>query len=1055
MKDSHIKSSSEQLSAGWASFFITRPVLAWVLNIILILLGFVAYFQLPVRQYPQVEFPKITVVAQYSGASPSVMEMQVTRPLEEALAGLQGLDLITSESSAGQSKVKLQFKPSRSIDAAASDVRDRLSNIETLPQEVATPRVQKADLDSESVVSLALYGKKHELSKLYDYANRYLKNELESIQGVATVNVYGGATYEMHVILDPVKLAAFGLTASEVSDAIRAQNLNKPAGKLGDKDKEFLVVTKAQLETPEEFEGVVLFEKNGHVVRLRDVGHVKVNKEDRSFRVRYNGRDAIMLGVIAQSRASPVQVSAEVKKRLGVMRDALSRGMFLKVATDSSVHITRSISQVYQSIWEAIFLVLCVVLFFLHSWRLAFVPLITIPISLISTFFIMYVFGFSINVLTLLALVLAVGLVVDDAIVVLENIYRHVERGLSPLKAAFKGIREIQFSVIGMTLTLVAVYAPIALSSGMAGRVFTEFAITLAGAVLISGFVALVLSPMLCARLIPPKAKKADKVTAPKGLAAIGVWVEGILTWADNAYQRSLQWVLGRRLWVIGIAVLLSLGGVLIQYTSLPSELVPREDQGVLSVTVDPPVGSTLAYLDRYGKKIDKILSETPEVERRLLFVSPSDYTYDRATLVPVNQRPSCKALLPALEERLAKEVSGVRTYAFCPSRSIVGGKSDYPFSIVLQTSSDYKRLQDVTRQVRRFIAQQPEVNVTTIQWDLPASAKEYEVVIRRDVAAASGVSVENIARILDMLVGTRKIGTFERESRVYPIRMTMSDENRLGPEDLKGIVVKGRKDGKEKLVALEGLVDIKERISTQAINRYGGMRGAMIMARLNQGQGVQEFYQALVPKIKRMMPTNFRLQPAGELKRLLTEQNTVLLIFGLAILFIFLILAAQFESFRDPFIIMLSVPLALMGGVLFLWIAPGGSMNIYSQIGFVTLIGLITKHGILLVDFANQERTKNKEPMEALIEACRLRLRPILMTTFAMVLGALPLMLGTSSGFESRRQVGLVIVGGMSLGTFFTLFVIPVVYSLISKGFLSRESQGERASVAYEKSTS
>ncbi|WP_052545750.1 efflux RND transporter permease subunit [Candidatus Hepatobacter penaei] len=1010
--------------------FIDRPVLAWVAHIVIVLLGVVAYFGLPVRQFPQVEYPVLTVTTQYDGANPEVMEMQVTRPLEEVFSGLEGLDQMRSVSMAEQSRIVMRFKESRPIDAAASDVRDKLSRLETLPREATTPRITKADIDAGSVMSLALYSDKHSLEDLHDYTIRSLKSEIESVQGVAYVENYGGISYEIHIILDPVKMASVGVSPAEVSEALKQQNFNKPAGRVGDQNQEFLMITKARLSNLQDFNDLALFEKDNYVVRLSDVGYAKKNDKDTRFRVRYNGKDAVMLDVTAQSRANPIDISRNITKRIQDIKDNLPKGMVLDVAFDHSKYVESSISHVYQGIWEAVFLVLLVVFLFLHSFRIALVPLVTIPISLIGTFFIISLLGFSINVLSLLALVLAVGLVVDDAIVVLENIYRHVEDGMKPFEAARVGIKEIQFSIVGMTLTLVAVYLPIALARGFVGKLFVEFALTLASAVVISGFVALVLSPMMCARLLQEKSK--TQTTQHTYLSRFYGRVNAFFHRLDLAYRGALHVCLAYRRYVFLGAIVFAGFGYLLSKT-ISQEVSPLEDQGVMRVVATGPFGATLSYLDHYAEKIDRLMARVPEVEKRLLVTQVGDETYEKIGLVPRHQRSDCRSLLPGIRGDLQRTISGVRTYAYCPNRSF-GGNSERPFSIIIQTDRSYKDLVKVARRVRRVIASHPGVVERLVDWDVPMEGKEYQVTINRNIAAASNISLHTIAETLDILISGRRVTSFERDSRMYPVKLMVDEHNRRSPDDLQGIAVRGRKDNKEVFVPLADLVSIQELVTNPSINHYGRMRAAKIDGALQPGVGLGTLYQELYPDMKAEMPSGFRFVPAGELRRFLNEQNTVAIIFALAITFIFLVMAAQFESFRDPFIIMFSVPLALVGGVLTLWLVPGVTINIYSQVGLVTLIGLITKHGILIVDFANQRVKEGIEVTQALVEACGLRLRPILMTTSAMVLGAVPLVLGSGAGVEARRQVGWVIMGGLSIGTLLTLFVVPCMYMLFSR---------------------
>jgi len=1026
----------EGSSALFTQIFIDRPVLAWVLNIVLVTLGLVGYYYLSVRQYPQVQYPVITLMTQYEGASPEVMEMQVTRPLEEALAGLEGLDLMTSQSMAEQSKLMLRFNERRSMDVAASDVRDKLSRLETLPKEATTPRITKADIDAGAVMSLALSSKNHDLVDLYDYTMRFLKSEVESVEGVAMVEAYGGAAYEIHIVLDPVKMASMGVSVAEVSEALKQQNFSKPAGRIGEKDQEFLVSIKAKVDKPGDFENLVLFEREGHVVRIQDIGYVKLNKEDQRFRIRYNGQDAILLDITAQSRANPIQISKLVRQKMHFMKDNLPCGMKIDVAFDHSTFIKESIDQVYKGIWEAVILVLIVIFIFLRSLRIAIIPLITIPISLIGSFFVVYLLGFSINIFTLLALVLAVGLVVDDAIVVLENIYRHLEKGMPAMQAARLGIKEIQFSVVGMTLTLAAVYAPIALAQGLVGKLFTEFALTLSAAVIISGFVALVLSPMMCSRLLLPikSGKGAKAHVLNQGWVvhlenSFNAWWTKLDLW----YVKWLEIALKKSTLLFFVALLLGVTSFLLVQYRLPKELLPREDQGVIKIQAQVPVGATLSYLDRHMKGIDELFSKNALVDGRLLMMQVGDDSFARAVLKPRRERPACQSFLPELRRVLRENISGIRPYAYCASRSL-GGNSDRPFSVVVQTDKSYSELVRAVRRVRSIVDRHPGIQQS--EWDLPQETKELVIRMNRDLAASSNVPLYTLANMLDMLISGRRVSSFEKDSRIYPVKVMMENWNKRSADDLKGLMVRGRKENQDVMVPLEDLVEVKERLTNPAISHYSRLRSVRIDAAIKSGYNLIKVYKDIAQETKLTLGKGFRLVPVGDLKRFFSEENVITFIFLLAFGFVFLVMAAQFESFRDPFIILVSVPLALAGGVFTLLVIPGLTVNAYSYIGLITLIGLITKHGILLVDFSNQAMEEEKDPIKGLVNACRLRLRPILMTTCAMVFGAVPLVFGTGAGVEVRRQVGWVILGGLSLGTLFTLFVIPASYVLFSKRF-------------------
>lgn len=1013
---------------------IRRPVLSSVMTIIIIMVGAVSYTRLSLRQFPEVDKPIISVTTSLEGASPQIIEAQLTRPLEEALGAIEGLDYMTSRSETENSIVKLFFKVDRDVDLAAADVRDRLQKVRNqLPDDAQDPEIKKADADAQPLIYLSLYSDKKSINDLADYAHRYLKSELETIKGVASVDIFGGGNIEMHLILDPVRLNAYKITATDVAAALKRQNIKKPAGRISGEEREFTVTTVSPLTTPSQFDNMVIVEREGRIIRLKDIGHAEINSEDKRFSSRFNDKNAVSLGIIKKSVANPLEVKTGVEEKLNQIRERLPAGTEIQISSDKTVFIERSINHVYRTIWEATFLVVIVVFFFLRSIRASLIPLVTIPVSLIGTFTLMFLFGFTINILTLLALVLAIGLVVDDAIVVLENIYRYIEEGMKPIPAAIQGAKEISFAVVAMTLTLAAVYAPIALSSGITGKLFTEFALTLAGAVLISGFVALTLTPMMCSRLLI--AHNQEKLHSEGWLhiyerfaEKVGVWLDKL----DSGYSKLLGWTLHKRKWVgltgIGVALI----GLYLAVYQLRRELTPAEDQGVLLTTADPPYGATLKYLEKYARQMDQILASVPELEKRMTIVQVGDYTYSQNTMVPWEQRTrSCNDIKELITPELEK-IIGLQVRAKCQNRSAIGGGKGADLSFVVQTTRSYKDLEEQMQKVWAVMMRHPGISHALP--DMGAPGQEYKVQVDVDKAATLGIEPDVIAQTLDTLIGGRRSTTFERESKQYPVRVWVGEQFRRSPQNVLEMTVRGTKKGKESLVPLSDLVKILAITTTPEIWHFDGMRSVTFDATLKEGYGLGQVLDQIKAISAKILPDGYQTTVSAETRDYLKETYTIYLIFGLAIAFIFLVMAAQFESFIDPFIIILSVPLSLAGAIFTLWIFPSGTLNIYSQIGLVTLIGLITKHGILIVDFANKMQEAGKSAYEAVIEASRLRLRPILMTTFAMVFGAVPLAYSSGAGAETREQIGLVIVGGMSVGTLFTLFVIPVVYTYLSR---------------------
>ena len=1011
---------------NFISFFIQRPVFAWVLNTSIVLIGLVCWNQITLRQYPAIESPTITVVTNFEGAGAEVVESQITRIIEKSLVGLEGLKSITSSSSSEQSNIFLSFHHSRPIDAAAADVRDRLSETsDSLPREIRPPSIQKADTKTESVLTLALSGEHFSSVELTDYVKRYLVADLESISGVSNVSFDGQVGHEMHIVLDPVSLASFGLTVHEVSKALRSQNFQRPAGRLVGNNKEFLVTTTAKLSTPEQFNALVLENRKGQAIRLSDVGKAILrSSENRSF-VTYNGKPVVCLGLVAQSQANPIDISKNLAKKMPKISENLPKGMNLEVIYDRSVFVNKSLHNVYKAIAEAIVLVTAIIFIFLRSLRASLVPLITIPISLVGGCFVVYALGFTLNTLTLLSMVLAVGLVVDDAIVVLENIYRYIEEGVAPVQAAFKGTKEIQFSIIAMTITLAIVYTPIALVPDLVGKLFKEFSLTLAGTVLISGFVSLTLSPMMCARLL--RAKKTSYVLHKK-IAVVGEGIESIIGGIYRLYNKSLTVAFCYSKTVFLAGCLAALGGYVIGAYVLPSELEPAEDQGVIRTTIQSPSGSTLNYVTPYAKEVSAIFSSHPDVLGHLNIVNAGKRSAAITLLQPWHKRKkSCDNILPDINNKL-KDITGLSVVAFCSKRSLLGSASSGNISFSVQGTSSWERLVQASQGALSVMKKHP--GLENVDWDVPAPHEELVVHIDRSRASALGVDPVDIATTLDILIGGRRFTDFERENKLYPVRIFVEEENRRQEQDVFLLDVRGTRDNKPSIVSLTDLVEVKRRHTTPQINHHEGMRAIEISASVKNNFDLKSIYQEIKPAIRNILPTSFRITESGGLKKFLESNKTIAFIFFLALVFVFLVLAAQFESFLDPLIVILSVPLALTGAVFVLFLVPRGSINIYSQIGLVTLIGLITKHGILIVDFANRlQKEHGLSPQNAVQKACQLRFRPILMTTLAMALGALPLALSTDAGSEIRRQIGWTIVGGMLIGTFFTLFMTPLFY--------------------------
>ncbi|HJV93224.1 MAG TPA: efflux RND transporter permease subunit [Azonexus sp.] len=997
---------------------IKRPVFATVLSLVVMLLGIVSYGRLAVREYPKIDEPVVTVTTTYRGASAEIIESQVTKPMEDSLAGIEGVEVITSISRAENSQISVRFKLERAPDSAAADVRDRVSRVRNkLPDAVDEPVIAKVEADANPIIWLGFSSDQHSALEVTDVANRIVKPKLQTLPGAADVRIFGDRKFAMRIWLDKQRLAAYQLTPADVEDALRKQNVEVPAGRIESREREFSVVASTDLKTPEEFGAVIVKTVNAYPVRIADLGRVEIGPAAERSSVRFGGRSAVGLGVIKQATANPLELSKALRAELPNLIKQLPEGMQADISYDSSVFIDRSIQSVFKTIGEAILLVLAIIFFFLRNVRATLIPLVTIPVSLVGAFAIMFMLGFTINTLTLLALVLAIGLVVDDAIVVLENIYRHIEEGMPRMQAALQGSKEIGFAVVAMTLTLAAVYAPVAFMTGRTGKLFIEFALTLAGAVLVSGFVALTLSPMMCSILLKHEEKHSKAFLV----------IEGFLNWLNVGYKRILSAALNRR-WLVMLGFVAVAVSCVFLLKVLKSELAPIEDRGVILGAFSGPDGATLDYTEKYARQIEGIYAQTRDVERFFVvagnptvsqgvsFVGLSDWSERKRNSVAI-----AKELFPKFAA-----IPGVLAFPITPP-SLGQSPRERPINFVIATSASYEDLQQMTGLFLGELAKNP--GLTNVDTDLKLNKPELSVLVKRDKAADMGIPVDSIGRTLETLLGGREVTRFKRDGEQYDVIVQVADVDRSNPDDIRDIYARGR-DGS--MISLDNLVSINETIAPRELNHFSQRRAVTISANLAPGYTMGEALSAMDAIAAKVLKPGYAVDYNGQSREFRQSSSSLALTFGLALAFIYLVLAAQFESFRDPFIIMLTVPLSMAGALLALWLS-GGTLNVYSQIGLVTLVGLITKHGILIVEFANQLQEKGLELKAAVIESAALRLRPILMTTGAMVLGAVPLALATGAGAESRQQIGWVIVGGLLLGTFFTLFVVPTVYSLLA----------------------
>ncbi len=1017
---------------------VRRPVFATVLSLLVVLIGLVSFNRLAVREYPKIDEPVVTVSVRYPGASAEVIETQVTKPLEDSIAGIDAVDVITSISRAEQAQISVRFRLEKDADAAAAEVRDRTSRVRNrLPQAIEEPVIAKVEADAFPVVFLAFTSDTLAPLQINDLVNRIVKSRLQTVTGVADVRIFGERKYAMRVWLDPDKMTGYRLTTQDVEDAIRRSNLELPAGRIESQQREFSVTSQTDLVRPSQFAEIVIKSVNGFPVKVRDVARVQEAAADERSRVRLNGKIAISAGVIRQATANPLTLSQGVRDMIPRLKADLPADVNIEIANDNSLFIDRSVKNVYRTITEAILLVALVIFFFLRTVRASIIPIVTIPVSLIGTFAMMALAGFTINTLTLLALVLAIGLVVDDAIVMLENIFRHIEEGLEPFSAAIKGAREIGFAIITMTLTLVAVYAPLAFTPGRTGRLFIEFALALAGAVLVSGFVALTLTPMMCSQLLKhnPKPNWFDRT------------MERLLTALAEGYARLLRWVLLRRWqpgqgaagrfvgmfmqarWLVVGVMLLSAVGIALVWPTMRQELSPLEDRGTILATVNAPDGSTLEYTDRYAQALERMGQSYKEFDR--IFANVGNPTVSQASVVyrAVDWEDRKRTTLEMARELGPKTNSlpGVNAFIVTPP-SLGQGFRERPLNFVIQTSDSYENLARVARQMLDEMAKNPGIVSPDI--DLRLNKPDLRIEVDRLKAADMGVSVEVVAKALETMLGGRNVTRYKRDAEQYDVIVQTQASGRSTPEDIDSINVRGRGDT---MIPLSALVKVRESVSPRELNHFGQRRSVSITANLSPDYSLGQALAFMNQTAASVLKPGYTTELNGTSREFRNSQGALAIVFVLALLFIFLVLAAQFESFVDPLVIMLSVPLSMIGALLALkW--SGGSLNVYSQIGLITLVGLITKHGILIVEFTNKLREAGLEPVDAVIKAASQRLRPILMTTGAMVLGALPLALASGAGAESRVQIGWVIVGGMSLGTVLTVFVVPTMYMLFAR---------------------
>ncbi|MDP6040885.1 MAG: efflux RND transporter permease subunit [Candidatus Latescibacteria bacterium] len=1003
---------------------VRRPVLATVMSLAIVLFGVIAFSRLPVREYPDIDRPIVSVTTIYRGASPSVVETEITNVLEEQFSTLEGVRTMTSSSREQGSSITVEFELSRDVNEAANDIRDRVSRVRgQLPREVNDPIIAKVDASAQAIVWLALYSDQHSGLELSEVADRVLKERIQRLPGVGSVIIGGERRYAMRVWLDPLRMAAHGLTTQDIESAVRRANAEIPSGRVEGNMREFAVRTQGELRTADEFGEIIVVQSANSQVRLHDVAEVAIGPEDERTVARWNGESAVGLGIVKQSKASTLDVASAVRTALPELSTLLPQGMKLDVAYDSSTFIQESVNEVAQTILIAMSLVVVVVLVFLKSFRATLIPTVAIPVSIIGAFAVAYFSGFTINILTLLAIVLSIGLVVDDAIVVLENIYRHMEMGKSRVQAALDGTKEIGFAVVATTVALVAVFVPVAFLTGSVGRLFNEFGITIAVAVVISSFVALSLTPMLCSRILQPlHGSSAGWISR-----TFDAFFEGL----NRVYSGTLGAVLQVR-WLMIVVALLMVGASAYLFGLLPRELVPTEDRGIGFGIVIAPEGATLDYTDRYMREVERRLLPVPE--RRGLFTAiglgfggPGQVT-NGIVFMPLKARGErSRSQQQIVGELFPQMISIPGVLAFLVSPPSLGGRfSSKPVEYVLQADS-YETLQ---KAVEAMMAKASELGyLINLDTDLRLNKPQLNITIDRRRASELGVSVTDIGSTLETFLGGRVVTRFKRGTKQYDVIIQMKPSARSTPDAIAGIYLRGAGG----LVQLANVVDVAEAVAPKELKHFNRVRSATLTAGLAPGVDLGTALDDLDRIAATELPGGVNRELSGQSREYQTSTNTLYFMFGLAVVFIYLVLSAQFESFVHPMTILLSVPLAVFGALLSMFVF-GQSLNIYSQIGLIMLVGLVTKNSILIVEYANQLRTRGREVLEAVVEAATIRLRPILMTSFATIFGVLPIAIGLGAGAEARRPLGIAVVGGLFFSTFLTLVLVPVLYTLLAR---------------------
>ncbi len=1012
-----------------SSTSINRPVLATVFAIVIVLFGIVGATFLGIREFPSVDPAIISVNTSYPGANSDVIETQITEPLEQSINGIPGVRTLTSVSSQGSSRITVEFELSVDLETAANDVRDKVSQAQRrLPRDCDPPTVTKADADANPILFLTVESNKRSLLQLSEIADLTLKEQLQTVSGVSAVNIFGEKRYSMRLWIDPVKLAGYGLTPMDVRDAISRENVELPSGSIEGTTTQLTIRTLGLMTTPKQFNDLIIKQTGDQIVRFQDVGRAELGPEDIRGILKNNGVPMAMIAIIPQPGSNHIEIVDEIFRRLEYIRKDLPDDVQVNVNYDNTAYIRSSIKEVEDTIFIAFALVVVIIYFFLRSWRATIIPILVIPVSLVGAFFIMYLAGFTINVLTLLALVLAIGIVVDDAIVVMENIFVKVESGMPPLEAGLTGSKEIYFAIISTTITLVSVFFPIVFLEGITGRLFREFGMVMAGTVTISAFLALSLTPMVSTKLL--RQEKSHTWIFRK--------TEPFFIGMNEWYRRNLETFLKNRRFAL-IILVVSIGLIGLLWFTIPGEMAPLEDRSQITINTSAAEGATYEYMLAYVDDLAELVEDrVPERLSYTSMVRGGTFANIRINLVGPDERSRSQQ---EIADRLSIDVrSKTKARAFVQQQSTFGQRRmGMPVQYVLQ-ATDIEKLREVIPPFMNKVNDSEVLQMADV--NLKFTKPELRIHINREKAITLGVSTQNIGQTLQLALSGQRFGYFFMNGKQYQILGELARENRNKPLDLKSLYVRSNKG---EMIQFDNLVTLSEETAPPQLYRYNRFVAATVSAGLVPGKTISEGIEEMDRIADEVLDESFRTALAGDSKDYTESSSSLMFAFMLALILIFLVLAAQFESFKDPFIVMMTVPLALTGALIFMWYF-NITMNIFSQIGLIMLIGLVSKNGILLVEFANQRKAAGLNKVDAIKSAAASRFRPILMTSLATIFGLLPLALGLGEGAQSRVAMGITVVGGMMFSTFLTLFVVPAIYTYISSEPKNKDDETKTA---------